>query len=224
MALTVANIQERVRDRYQIAENDEFFSDRFLRGLIFSAQEELAKEGYVIEKTLTTTSEAGTRTLTYPTNVLAIKEIKYDYVPLTKVPLLKDPKTDSTDPTGKPYMYGLWENQIILYPTPDTDGETIQIRVYKYPSDIATNLTAIEVPDEYIDDLIDFCLAHIALKDQNLNLYQIYIAQWRMTVEKAKEDRQKRLRADRSAKVRDTYWGSSVPLVYRNGVFSGFTI
>lgn len=214
MALTVSDIQQRARERYN-AEGDDFFSDQMLRGLIFSAQEELAKEGWVVEKTLTSDSISGTRTLTYPDNTLAIKEIKYDYEKLLKVPLRRDPKTDSTDPTGTPSSYALWEDTIILYPTPDTSGDTIQVRTYAYPNDITENTTAIDVPQEYRDDLIDYCVAHMAIKDQNVSLYNVYIAQWRFTVEKAKAQRRRRLRSDRPARVKDAYYGTdSLEVIY----------
>jgi len=221
MALTVSNIMERARERYN-ATGDEFFTDQMLRALIFSAQEELSKEGWVIETTYTTTSTSGTRELSYPSNTLAIKEIRYDYEKIRKVPLRNDPKTSSTNPEGEPREYAIWNDIIILYPTPDTTGDTIQIRVYSYPSDITSNVSPLEVPQEYRDDLINYCIAHMALKDQNVPIYREYISEWKMAVEKAKEQRQRRLRSDRPAKVRDEYFGSDFPISEQEIIYGGF--
>lgn len=221
MTLSVAQIMERVRHRYN-ATGDGFFSDTMLRALIFSAQEELAKEGWVIEETFTTTSTSGTRELAFPTNTLAIKEVKYDYKKLRKMILGKDPKTSTTEPTGTPGSYAIWDGVIILFPTPDTTGDTIQIRTYSYPQDVDSNVTELDVPNEYHDDLINFVLAHMCLKDQNITLYQQYISLWRQTVEKAIEQRRKMLRADRPARVKDEYFGYDSYTL--DGVLDGWTV
>lgn len=222
MALTASDIMTRARERYN-ATGDDFFSDQMLRALIFSAQEELAKEGWVIEKTYTTTSIANTRELTYPTNTLAIKDVKYDYKKLKKYTLAEDPKTDSSETTGKPFGYALWDSVIFLYPTPDTTGETIQIRTYAYPADLTQNNSALDVPDEYKENIINFVISHMALKDQNIQLASYYQNLWTQTVIKAVEQRRKMLRSDRPARVKDEYFGSD-PTNYYEGFWDGWTL
>lgn len=207
MTLSVTDIMTRARQRYN-AVGDDFFSDQMLRDLIFDAQSILAKEGWVIEKTFTTPSIAETREYSYPVTTLAIKEIRYDNLKIDKVKLRDDPKTNSTDPTGKPNQYSLWNDTIILYPTPSTSDETIQIRVYAYPSDITSNTTAIEVPEEYKEDLINFILKWMALKDQNTPLADRYEKDWDGAVLRAKKQRKKRLRSDSNTRVTDKYFGS----------------
>jgi len=214
MTLSVSDIQTRARERYN-AVGDTFFSDQMLRDLIYDGQAILAKEGWVIEKTFTTSSVVGTREYAYPITTLAIKEIRYDYVKIQNTKLRDDPKTNSTDPTGKPAAYALWDDTIVLYPTPDTAGETIQIRAYAHPADITENTSAIEVPEEYKEDLISFVLMWMASKDQNLNLYNKYQEQWEMAVTRAKKQRRKRLRGDRPTRVTESYFGTD-PSTHRN--------
>jgi hypothetical protein len=207
MTLSVTNIMTRARERYN-AVGDDFFSDQMLRDLIFDAQSILAKEGWVIEKTFTTPSIADTREYSYPVTTLGIKEIRYDNVKIDNVKLRRDPKTNSTDPTGKPIQYSLWNDTIILYPTPSTSDETIQIRVYAYPSDITSNTSAIEVPEEYKEDLINYVLNWMALKDQNTPLADRYEKKWEEAVLRAKKQRKRRLRSDSNTRVTDEYFGS----------------
>jgi hypothetical protein len=223
MALTVSDLLERARDRYN-AVGDKFFGDALLRGFIFSAQDVLAKEGWVIEKTYTTTSTADTRTISWPSNTLAIKQVKYDYNDLFKRTLRADPKTSTSDPTGTPRGYAVWDEEIILYPTPDETGKVIQIRVYSYPQDVTTNSATIEVPQEYRDDLINFMLANMCLKDQRLSLHDRYEAKWLETVEKARQQRKRRLRADRPARVKDNYFGTDIPVTVDEVFYRGFTV
>lgn len=210
MTLTVTNIQTRARERYN-AVGDDFFSDQMLRDLIFDAQQILAKEGWVIEKTFSTTSTSGTREYAYPATTLAVKEVRYDNEKLCKRKLADDPKTSTTDPTGTPTEYALWNNTIILYPTPDTTSDTIQIRTYAYPDDVTSNTDSIQVPEEYKEDLVCYLLMWMSSKDQNRALQQDYKALWDEAVFRAKKQRKKRLRGDQNTRVSDLYFGSDSP-------------
>lgn len=216
--LTVSNILTRARSRYN-ATNDDFYSDAELRDNVFDAQSILAKEGWVIEKTYTTPAVADTRTYTYPTTTLAIKEVRHDYDVLGKTILKADPKTDASDPTGKPRHYAVWDDTIYLFPTPDTDGSLnasservnyVDIKVYKYPDDLTSNSDLIQVPEEYKEDLIHYCLMWMALKDQNTTLSDRYKLLWDEAVFRAKKQRKKRLRGDKNAQVRDVYFGGDI--------------
>ena len=209
MALTVSDLMERARQRYN-AVGDDFFSDQMLRDAIFDAQTDLAKEGYVIEKTFETTSVADQREYTYPENTLSIKEVRYDSDKLQKVSLRDDPKTSNDDPTGTPADYAIWDEVIYLYPTPDTTGDTIQIKCYAYPQDITSNTDNIEVPQEYREDIITYVNYLMAQKDQNFTLADRLLARWQDAIFKAQRQRQKRLRGDSFAQVTDVYFSSQV--------------
>jgi hypothetical protein len=209
MALTVSDLMERARQRYN-AVGDDFFSDKMLRDAIYDAQTDLAKEGYVIEKTFETTSVAGQREYTYPENTLSIKEVRYDSDKLQKVSLRDDPKTSNDDPTGTPADYAIWDEVIYLYPTPDTDDETIQIKCYAYPQDITSNTDNLEVPQEYREDIITYINYIMAQKDQNFTLSDRLLVRWEQSIAKAKRQRQRRLRGDSFAQVNDAYFTSQV--------------
>ena len=209
MTLSVTDVMTRARRRYN-AVGDDFFSDEMLRDLILDAQTILAKEGWVIEKTFTTPSVAGTREYSYPSTTLSIREIRYDNIKISKEKLREDPKTSSTDPSGKPSKYALWNDTIIFYPTPSVSDETIQIRVYSYPADITSNVSDIEVPEEYKEDLVNYVLMWMALKDQNTVLSDRYEKLWNEAVYRAKKQRKKRLRTDSNTRVSDLYFGSDI--------------
>jgi hypothetical protein len=138
--------------------------------------------------------------------------------------LRRDPKNSTNDPKGTPYEYAVWEDTIILYPTPDTTGDVIQIRTYAYPQDITSNTAPIEVPQEYRDDLINYLLAHMALKDKDRALYADYITEWKVTVAKAVEQRRKRLRADKPSRVKDDYFGSDRPITKGEVFYRGSSV
>jgi hypothetical protein len=175
---------------------------------IWAAETQLANEGWVIENTYTTTSVDGTRSLAWPTNCIAIKEIRYRGEKLLKVDLENDPKNDDNDPSGTPGSYAIWEKEIILFPTPDTDGDTIQIRTYQAPSELTDSTDALNVPDEYQICVADKVLAEMCIKDQNLSLANIYLSKWEACVQKARQNQRRQRRSDKQARTKDYYFGS----------------
>jgi hypothetical protein len=87
-------------------------------------------------------------------------------------------------------------------------GDSISLRRYIYPSVLSSNVSPLNVPTEYQIDLVNFILSYMAAKDQNLPLSAFYMQMWTTTVEKAKQQRKKRLRKDRMARTKDYYFGS----------------
>lgn len=220
MSLLLADLITICRQTYNSAEGDTFFSDAWMRSIIFSAECELAVHGWVIEKSLNTTSVAGDRILAYPNNVLGIKELKYDYKQLRKVPLDSDPKSSVTEPTGKPTSYGIWDKEIFLFPTPITTGDMLEIRVYTLPEVLSSAVSPLNVPVEYQIQLKDYVLAQMAFKDLNIALGSVYIQKWEQSVERARQQKRKSERSDKFARVRDTYFGSDSPRYDENGIYN----
>jgi hypothetical protein len=226
MALTANDILTRARARYN-ADDDGFFSDTMLLNAIYDAESILAREGYVIEKTYTTPAVAGTRTYTLPATTLGIKEVKYDYKILEKDTLDRDPKVNEDDLNGTPLKYAQWQSAIILYPAPALSGSVngdgdlidyIDIRVYKYPDDVTSISSTLDIPEEYKDCIIHYLLMQMAFKDQNIPIYNISKELWDTAVISVKKQRAKSLRTDKNARVKDTYFGSDTP-VASSGVY-----
>jgi hypothetical protein len=206
--MTLSTLTDFIRSAYNLAEDDTFFPQSWMIKQIWAAETQLANEGWVIEKTYSTTSTSGTRTIAWPTNCIGIKEIRYKGTKLVKVDLENDPKNDDNDPTGTPTTYAIWEKEIILFPTPDTDGDTIQIRTYQAPAELSASTDALNVPDEYQICIADKVLAEMATKDQNLSLAQAYNTKWIMCVEKARQNQKRQKRSDKQARTKDYYFGS----------------
>jgi hypothetical protein len=205
--MTLGQIIDHCRKSYNAAEGDDFFKDAWFITTIWRAESELALEGWVIEKTFTTPSVSGTRTLAWPSNCLSIKEVRYDYEELDLDRLDADPKTSTSDPTGTPTSYAIWDNYIYLFPTPDVSADTIQIRCFMAPDQLTASTDPLNVPDEYQVQLIDYILAQMAIKDQNMTLANAYLQKWEQTVNRVRAQRRKRLRAHKNLVVKDVYFG-----------------
>jgi hypothetical protein len=208
MSMTLSSLTDFIRAAYNSAEGDTFFSSSWMITQIWAAENQLANEGWVIENTYSTTSTAGTRTLAWPTNCLAVKEVRYRGEKLLKVDLENDPKNDDNNPTARPTSYAVWDKEIILFPTPDTDGDTIQIRTYQAPSQLSAATDPLNVPDEYQIGIADKVIAEMAIKDQNISLGREYMSKWVQYVDKARQNQRRQKRSDKQARTKDYYFGS----------------
>ncbi len=208
MSMTLSTLTDFIRAAYNSAEGDTFFTSAWMIKQIWAAETQLANEGWVIENTYQTTSVIGTRSLAWPANCLAVKEVRYKGTKLLKVDLENDPKNDDNNPTGTPASYTVWDKEIILFPTPDTDSETIQIRTYQAPSELSAATDPLNVPDEYQICIADKVLAEMAIKDQNLSLANMYLSKWEQCVSKAKQNQRRQKRSDKQARTKDYYFGT----------------
>jgi hypothetical protein len=213
--MTLAQIIDHCQLSYNSATGDDFFPIAWYVTAIWKAESELAIQGWVIERTFTTTSVDGTRSLAFPSNCLAVREVKYDNTWLKKVTLKDDTKTSLAEPEGDPTSYAIWNNTVYMFPTPNTNGDTITLRCYMAPDQLVLMTDPLNVPDEYQIQLVDYVLAQMAIKDQNIALGQLYLQKWEQTVERARQQRKRRMVADQNFVVRDTYFGSA----YRTGVY-----
>ncbi len=208
MSMTLSTLSDFIRAAYNSAEGDTFFTSAWMIKQIWAAETQIANDGWVIEKTYTTPSVSGTRTLAWPSNCIGVKEVRYKGTKLMKVDLEDDPKNDDNNPTGTPTTYAVWEKEIILFPTPSVSADNIQIRTYQAPAELTNATDPLNVPDEYQICIADKVLAEMATKDQNLALANAYNRKWEMCVEKAKQNQRRQKRADRQGRTKDYYFGS----------------
>jgi hypothetical protein len=207
--MTPSEINQAIRQRYN-AVGDDFFSNQLVWDLIYQAQMIMANECFAIERKYTSTSTAGTRELDYPTSAIAIRRVEYDGEKLAPVSIDQDPKTSTTEVTGDPRQYAIWNNEIILYPTPSATGDTITIYTYNEPQPVTSSST-LEVPTEYHLAIIDFGLSIFYAKDGNPQMAQYHDNRWREQLERIKRTRAKKKRGDQLAVVRDA---EDVPNIY----------
>lgn len=200
--MTPDQIETAIRARYN-ADGDTFFSSALVWGIIDQAQLELAHETYLIESTYSTTSVSGTREYAFPTSTIAIRRVEYDGEKLFPVEIDDDPKTSTTEVTGTPATYSIWNNEIILYPTPSATGDTIQIYTYNEPQTITSGSTTLSVSSEYHMPIVDLALSIFYAKDGNLQLAEYHRQLWQAAVNRIKRERAKKKYQDQFAVVRD---------------------
>lgn len=204
--MTPDQIQSAARLKYN-AVNDTFYNDDFFYNLIYEAETLLAEEALVIQKIYSTTSVNGQREYSWPTNAMAIKRLEYDGNKLKLITFRQDDaqtlSDSSTTETGTPDFYEIWDRTIYLRPIPDTDGLTIKIFSYDMPSLQTTGSGVLDTPTHYHKDIVNFCVAYLAAKNQDMKTTDLYLSLWQQAVQKAKKWQRKRVTADQFKRVQN---------------------
>jgi len=199
--VTPSNLATIIRERYN-ATGDSFFSDTYIYNLIYQAEMELALEANVIENSYTTVSVSGTREYAYPDNAISIRRVEYKGVKVVPRELIDDPKTSLTEPSGTPAEYAIWDNELILFPTPDTDDDQIKVFSYDMPSEVSATST-LSTPAQYHLSLIHFCISNMHAKELNDKMASYHMSLWRDEIRRIKRERKRSKHGDMYAVVRD---------------------
>ena len=205
--MTPAELESAARNRYN-AIGDSFFSSAMIMDLIYHGEMELANECFLIEDTFETTSVDGTREYSYPTNAISIRRVEYNGEKLSPTALESDPKTNTTAPEGTPAEYAIWEETLVLFPTPAVTGDTIKVFAYCQPQAVTTDSTTLSIPVRYHLTLIDYILEGMAAKDSNFQMASYYRNKWEKSKQDAKRTHAKVKRGDQFAVVRDVTTGT----------------
>lgn len=192
--MTPAQINTVIRNRYN-AVGDTFFNDQMVWDIIYQASLEMATEAFVIESSYETTSVADTRTYAFPTTAIAIRRVEYNGDKCFPVSVDSDPKTSTTEVTGSPREYAIWDNELIFFPTPATSGDTIKVYSYNEPQAISQN-SVLEVPSEYHMMIADLGLSVFYAKDGNPQMADYHMNLWNKHMNRIKRTKSKKKRGD----------------------------
>lgn len=203
--MTPSEVETAARYKYN-ASSDTFYTQVEILRYMTQACMELARHAYVIERTYTTTTTAGTQEYSFPTNTLAIKRVTYDGSKMYPINFREDDavtlSNSSSTQTGRSLYYTIFNYTLALRPIPDTSALTLKVYSYSLPSDLAIT-SALEVPAIFHHDLIDFIVAQMAAKDQNYQAAAYYMQIWNDHVLQAKKLQRRMKRADSFATVQD---------------------
>lgn len=202
--MTPSEIQTAARRKYN-AVGDTFYEDDFFYDLIYEAETQLAEQALVIQKRYETVSVVSQREYSWPTNAMAIYRLEYDGQKLQLINFRQDDavtlsETDTTQ-TGTPSFYELWDRTIFLRPIPETAGLTIKIYSYDMPSRQSSGSATLDTPSHYHKDIVNFCVAALAAKNQDMQSYQAYKALWDTALKRAKIWQRKRVNQDSFKRV-----------------------
>lgn len=202
--MTPTEIESAARNRYN-AVGDTFFSSSEILDLMYQACIELAREANVIEQVYTTSTVASQQEYSYPTTAVAIKRITYEGAKLQPITMREDDAitglSASTTDSGTPAYYFIWNKEIYLRPIPSGVG-TLKIFTINEPQAI-TSTSTLEVPTHFHMDLTHYICAAMAMKDGNMQVWQMHEDKWQKVLMSAKKWYRLSKRADGFTNVQD---------------------
>lgn len=181
MTLTAGDLETLARSKMN-ATGDTFWSGDEFNGMIWAAQKQAAVETKCIEGFHSfTTSATGTRAYSFPTNFMSLFRVCYDGKRLERYDFLDDDaqtgRDEDTTATGTPEYYAVWGNQIYLRPVPGDASGAITAYGYKMPATVTT-AASMEIPAEFEHAIVDYLLAEMNAKNQNIAMSQYYMNRW----------------------------------------------
>lgn len=169
------------------------FTDAMILQWINDGIRECAITNNLLQKRATQAAVIGTSAYAMPVDILRLHSVKYEGEKLPLYSLSEFEEfvgTKKTTDTNKstPVVAYIWANQLNLYPTPDQAGELVIDYIYDPPllmvpgDDLKNSL-----PVGYHSRIVDYCLAQVALQDDNQNMYQIKMEEFRTGVHNLKD-------------------------------------
>lgn len=177
-----------ITDRVSIQFADEAWAQINLQKMIRwvnDAQREICEHNPNLLRTKSTTpTVVGQSDYSLPNNLLRLHSVKYrgNYLKGISLQQAEEDYINKDDPTtyprGNPLNYWVYGNLLSLYPAPDyADNAGLTIYYDKYPTSIAVSAltplnTALDLPDKYLNRIVDYCLAQARELDNDPAGYQ----------------------------------------------------
>lgn len=154
------------------------------------AQTEIATANDLLQVSATASTTAGTQKYTFPTNLLILRAAKWKGLKLQPVSMEEADSimVSSDTQQGTPTVFWQFARQIYLWPTPSANG-TSDLTLYYTRQAIQVTSTSDtpELPVQYHPRIVEYCVAQAAELDDNLQHYQVKMAQFEAGVTKLKD-------------------------------------
>ena len=200
--MTPDEIVGQARQAYN-AVGDTFFNSTELYNLIWQAEQQLAMQTFCIKKIETTSTVIGQIEYVRPTTAISLKRITYNGSSLRPINFMEDDAITnydaSTTATGYPLCYMEWGTSIFIRPIPDA-VYTLKLWFFAKPQAVS-DVTVLEIPEEYQLDLVNFILSHMFGKDGKAEMSAYHLNLWKESVMRIKGWERRKLRSNWPAAV-----------------------
>lgn len=177
--MTITEFVDYVRNMHN-ATSDSNWSDSEIYQLCKAKANEVLSLIGLVEATDTTVSVASTQAYAYPTSAIVIRRVLYSGKALKRLSFREweARKVSGTNPTGTPSEYVLWNNQILMVPTPTASADTITIYSEKEQSAISSASSTIDLPTVLHGRLAEGVISLMYAKDLNPSMATFFENRW----------------------------------------------
>lgn len=151
------------------------------------AQTEIATQNKLLQTIATSTTVVNTQDYASPTDMLALRGVRYDKLRLTMLSMddIDNVVQDRTEAKGTPQYYWFFGENISLWPTPD-EAKTLTVYYTQKPTALTATTDAISLPPQFDNRVVEYCIAQAAELDDNLEHYQLKMSQFQQGIDASK--------------------------------------
>jgi hypothetical protein len=155
---------------------------------INDAMRECAIDNQLLTKKATSVTVVNDSNYSLPSDVLKLHSVRYDGSKIKTATLqqVEQEYNLGAADKGRPEVCYVWDNLLELYPIPN-EAKNLDIYYTRKPVDVTGVGNTPELPDQYHQRLVDYCLAQVAQMDDNQELYMLKMDEFRTGVQKLKD-------------------------------------
>lgn len=191
--LTVAEIAIRVKRQFGDESGSQINDDDIFRW-VNDVQRDIAQANDLLQSRARTGLFRGQREYALPPDVLTLRSVRYGDVKLRPIsPQEAEELIDKPHDVdaSTPQIFWLWANKINLYPTPSVaDPDDLQVFYTRQPFSVAALSDVPELPGQYHNRIVEYCLAQAYELDENWSAAQIKQQQYDKGVSSMRGDAQ----------------------------------
>ncbi|HET7713016.1 MAG TPA: DUF6682 family protein [Patescibacteria group bacterium] len=178
--MLVSDIATRVRNQFGDDAGVQIDDAKIMRW-INDAMREIALNNSLLEVKATTAAVKDQSNYGLPTNMLALHTIRYDGVKLKKVSIAEADdlfENAGAAASGTPRYFWKEASDFILYPKPDNNTSVVTIVYTRVPVEVTAVGNTPELPVQYHNRIVEYCIAQAAELDDNPQLAQMKMQQF----------------------------------------------
>lgn len=192
--MLVSEIAKRVKRQFGDEAGAQITDDDIIRW-VNDAQREIAINNELLQVKATADITSGTREYSLPQDILKLHSIKYNGLTLQGLTIQEADSLVSTHddpsvmPSGTCTNFWVWARTITLYPTPDANiASGLTLYYIRVPREVATTAEEPELPIQYHNKIVDYCIAQAYELDDNMDSYAIKMNQFQSGVDSLRDD------------------------------------
>lgn len=203
--MNVGDIKTRVKRQFGDESAVQVTDDDIIRWINDAQRDFVMQTETLLETVRTIDTQAGTQDYAYPTDLFILRNVRYKgstdtsfhrlmYLNLQQFDELMDgwDGNTTTETQAAPRWYTSYENRIYIYPTPfESITGGLKILYSRYPTDISLDSDVPDLPINYHNAILNYCLQKAYELDEDLNAAQFAAQQAEADIKLNQEKQQR---------------------------------
>lgn len=188
--MNVTEIAQRVKRQFGDEAGAQIIDADIIRW-VNDAQRDIAQANNLLQTVATTAVVRGQDQYTLPSDILTLRTVRYAGRKLSFLTQDEAAEFLGSDNTtkGEPTHYSVWATKIDLYPAPDRDdADDLQLYYTRLPIEVTTITQTPELPIQYHNRIVEYCLAQAYELDDNMESYRAKMQMFQDGMDRLKDN------------------------------------